>query len=192
MRLLCGASESVVNSAVSPAILSRTLVAFGSTAETMIALTPAAARLSISVCCDATVACVGVFKLHLVVRQFVLRLLHARAGSLPEVGRAVGDERQRRLVGGLGGGRKGKEGACGDARENETLHHVSSNAAVRLVWLMRLSPSGGADSVPAARNPVKGILHTIILMAEPRRAPGGIAENQKRQRFRRGSVPKRG
>src|SRR5579872_223185 len=59
MRLLCGASESVVNRAVSPAILSRTLVAFGSTADTMIALTPAAARLSISVCCDATVACAG-------------------------------------------------------------------------------------------------------------------------------------
>ncbi len=40
----------------------------------------------------------GIFQLQVVVRQFVLRLLHAGLGELPEVGRAVDDEGELFLV----------------------------------------------------------------------------------------------
>ena len=43
----------------------------------------------------------GIFEVELVIRQFALRLLDAGLGGLPEVRRAVHDEHERLLVGGL-------------------------------------------------------------------------------------------
>jgi hypothetical protein len=62
MRLVSGASLSVVKSGTWPPILfSESVDDFGSTALTMIADTPPATRSSISRCCTAAAACSGYF-----------------------------------------------------------------------------------------------------------------------------------
>ncbi len=60
MRLVSGASLSVVNSGTWPPIrFNASVDDFGSTALTMIADTPADTRSSISRCCTAAAACSG-------------------------------------------------------------------------------------------------------------------------------------
>src|ERR1700722_18651987 len=53
----------------------------------------------------------GIFEVELVIRQFALRLLDAGLSRLPEVRRAVHDEHERLLVGGLRRSREGQHGA---------------------------------------------------------------------------------
>ena len=60
MRLLLGASLSVVNSGTCAATRSKAATeVFGSTDEIMMALVPAATRSSISAFCSAAVPCAG-------------------------------------------------------------------------------------------------------------------------------------
>ena len=99
MRLLLGASLSVVNRATwPPTRFSASPMVLGSTALTMMPATPAATRSSMMRVWMAADDCSGYLNVERVVRQFALRLLDAGFGRLPEIGGAVDHEGQGLLA----------------------------------------------------------------------------------------------
>ncbi len=102
MRLLSGASLSVVNSGTCAAMrLNASIEVLGSTDEIMMASVPAATRSSIKRILQRGGALRRIFELQFVVGQFALRLLHAGFRQLPEIRSGIDHESQLLLVLGL-------------------------------------------------------------------------------------------
>ena len=95
MRLLAGASLSVVNSGTCPAMrLKASIDVFGSTEEIMMALVPAATRSSISAFCSAAVPCAGYLNWSSYFGSSRCAFLTPASASFQKSGGRVDDERQ--------------------------------------------------------------------------------------------------